>query len=128
MMRAMGALVIELLGYALAIFGGGLVVERVLRVTLSSDDLESIQAFRKQGLRDGGRLIEWLERFLFFSFLLNGQYSAVGFVLAAKGVVRYGEIKEAKDQKVAEYVLIGTMISLSWTMAVFAAVRWPVAA
>ena len=113
-----------LLGYVIAVFGGGMAVERLMRATLSPDDLESIQAFRKQGLRDGGRLIGWLERFLFFTFLLNGQYAAVGFVLAAKGVARYGEIKEAKDQKIAEYVLIGTMISLSWTLAVFGAVRW----
>jgi hypothetical protein len=113
-----------LLGYVAAVFGGGIAVERVLGATLADDDLDSIQAFRKQGLRDGGRLIGWLERFLFYSFLLNGQYAAVGFVLAAKGVARYGEIKEAKDQKVAEYVLIGTMISLSWTLAVFGAVQW----
>lgn len=112
-----------LLGYLLAVFGGGFFVERTLRATLAPDDLESILAFRKQGLRDGGRLIGWLERFLFFSFLLNAQYAAVGFVLAAKGVARYGEIKEAKDQKIAEYVLIGTMMSLSWTLAVFAVVR-----
>ena len=112
------------LGYLVAVFGGGMAVERVLSSTLAADDLESIQAFRKQGLRDGGRLIGWLERFLFYSFLLGGQYSAVGFVLAAKGVARYGEIKEAKDQKVAEYVLIGTMISLSWTLVVFGVIRW----
>lgn len=120
----MNDLLATALGYLVAVFGGGFAVERVLGATLAAEDLESIQVFRRQGLRDGGRLIGWLERFLFFSFLLNGQYAAVGFVLAAKGVVRYGEIKEAKDQKVAEYVLIGTMISLSWTMAVFGVVRW----
>jgi len=115
--------VMTLLGCALVIFGGGHIVEWVLHHTLALDDLASISEFRQQGLLNGGRLIGWLERFLFFSFLLAGQYAAVGFVLAAKGVARYGEIKEAKNQKVAEYVLIGTMISLGWTIVVFTGVR-----
>ena len=109
---------------AVAVFGGGIVVDRLLRALLAPQDLDSIAAFRSQGLRNGGRLIGWLERFLFFAFLLQAQYAAVGFVLAAKGVARYGEIKEAKDQKVAEYELIGTMISLAWTIAVYAAFVW----
>ena len=113
---------VVLAGGAIAVFGGGGIVERVLRSMLAPDDLASIAAFRSQGLRDGGRLIGWLERFLFFVFLLEGQYAAVGFVLAAKGVARYGEIKETRHQKIAEYVLIGTMISLAWTLAVFAIV------
>ena len=107
-----------------AVFGGGIVVDRLLRALLAPQDLDSIAAFRSQGLSNGGRLIGWLERFLFFAFLLQAQYAAVGFVLAAKGVARYGEIKEAKDQKVAEYVLIGTMISLAWTIAVYAVFVW----
>lgn len=116
--------ILTLAGYALAVLGGSSIIEWVLRHMLAPDDLDSIAAFRERGLRNGGRLIGWLERFLFFSFLLAGQYAAVGFVLAAKGVARYGEIKEAKDQKVAEYVLIGTMISLAWTISVFAALAF----
>jgi hypothetical protein len=116
--------VATLVALTLAVFGGGTAVDRVLRALLAPQDLESIAAFRSQGLRNGGRLIGWLERFLFFVFLLQSQYAAVGFVLAAKGVARYGEIKEAKDQKVAEYVLIGTMISLAWTISVFALFAW----
>jgi hypothetical protein len=120
MMQALATLV----ALAVAVFGGGMVVERLLRALLAPQDFDSIVAFRSHGLRNGGRLIGWLERFLFFAFLLQAQYAAVGFVLAAKGVARYGEIKEAKDQKVAEYVLIGTMISLAWTLAVYATFSW----
>lgn len=50
---------------------------------------------------------------------------AIGLILAAKGLIRYGEIRDAKDQKVAEYVLIGTMLSLLWALLAGLAVqRW----
>jgi hypothetical protein len=116
-------LFVYLAGYTVAVFSGGRFVQWALEQTLSVEDLQTIESFRNRGLREGGKLIGWLERFLFLSFLLAGQYSALGFVMATKGIVRYGEIKEAKDQKVAEYVLIGTMLSVAWTLAVFALVR-----
>ena len=37
------------------------------------------------------------------------QYSAIGFVLTAKSVARYDKI--AKDEKFAEYYLLGTLTS-----------------
>jgi hypothetical protein len=111
------------IAYVAAVFGGGRFVQWSLERALSRADLETIDGFRASGLTEGGKLIGWLERFLFLSFLLAGNYSALGFVMATKGIVRYGEIKEAKDQKVAEYVLVGTMLSVAWTLFVFTCLR-----
>ena len=36
---------------------------------------------------------------------------AVGFLLAAKSIFRFGDLKEAHDIKLTEYVLIGTLLS-----------------
>jgi len=55
-----------------------------------------------------GRVIGFLERIFVFVFILLGQYTAVGFVLAAKGVVRYPEFG---NRSFAEYILIGTLLS-----------------
>jgi hypothetical protein len=57
---------------------------------------------------NAGRIIGILERIIIFFFIIIGQYAAVGFVIAAKGVVRY---KELEDRNFAEYVLIGTLMS-----------------
>ena len=57
---------------------------------------------------NAGRIIGILERFLMFFFVAIGQFAAVGFVIAAKGIVRY---KELEDRNFAEYVLIGTLLS-----------------
>lgn len=106
-----------LLGYVVAVFGGAAAVETGLRRLLRKEDLEEIASFRRMGLHDAGRIIGYLERFLFLTFVLADAWSAVGFVLAAKGLIRYGEIKDERDHKVAEYVLIGTMGSLAWAVA-----------
>ena len=61
-----------------------------------------------------GRVIGLLERVLIYAFVLNGQYGAIGFTLAAKGFTRF---KELENRGFAEYVLIGTLLSSSLAMA-----------
>jgi hypothetical protein len=115
---------LTVVGYAVAVFGGGNFVEAALQRLLREEDVEAIGAFQQRGLADGGKIIGWLERFLVLTFVLAGSYAPIGLVLAAKGIIRYGEIKDAKEQKVAEYVLIGTMLSVSWAVLVGAVLRW----
>ncbi|MBI5015588.1 MAG: hypothetical protein HZB55_08855 [Deltaproteobacteria bacterium] len=113
-----------LAGYAVAVLAGGAFVDAALDRLQGPEDREDVEAFRRRGLRGGGRVIGWLERFLFVTFVLAGSYGALGFVLGAKGVVRFAEIKDAKDQKVAEYVLVGTLLSLAWAVVVGLGLRW----
>lgn len=58
-------------------------------------------------LPNAGKLIGILERVLALTFILVGQYQAVGFLIAAKSVLRYKDTDTLKT----EYVLIGTMLS-----------------
>jgi hypothetical protein len=60
-----------------------------------------------------GRLIGILERIFVFIFVLLGQYTAIGFILAAKGVARF---QDFKSRTFAEYVLIGTLLSTLFAM------------
>lgn len=56
-----------------------------------------------------GRMIGILERILILTLLLVGQWGVVGFVLAAKSIARFDQLK---DQAFAEYYLIGTLLSV----------------
>ncbi len=62
-------------------------------------------------LQNAGNYIGILERLFVFYFVISGHLEAVGFLLAAKSIFRFGDLKEAKDRKLTEYVLIGTLLS-----------------
>ncbi len=62
-------------------------------------------------LSRAGRFIGILERLFVFIFVVAGQWQAIGFLLAAKSVFRFGDLKESKDRKLTEYILIGTLLS-----------------
>lgn len=68
------------------------------------------------GLPNGGRAIGWLERALIFLLLLTGQAEGIGFLIAAKSVLRFGAVGD--DRAVSEYVIIGTLASFGWAIAV----------
>lgn len=56
-----------------------------------------------------GRRIGTIERLIMLIFLSRDQYVAIGFVLTAKSIARYDKI--TKDEKFAEYYLLGTLVS-----------------
>ncbi|NMF33926.1 DUF3307 domain-containing protein [Flammeovirga yaeyamensis] len=68
-------------------------------------------------LVDAGQWIGILERILILTFVLNGDLRSIGFLLTAKSVFRFGDLKGGKDRQMTEYILIGTLISFS--LAIF---------
>jgi len=72
---------------------------------------ESQDSNQDNSLANAGNYIGILERLFVFCFILTGHFEAIGFLLAAKSIFRFGDLKEAKDRKLTEYVLIGTLIS-----------------
>ncbi|MCX7550187.1 DUF3307 domain-containing protein [Xanthomarina sp. F2636L] len=64
-----------------------------------------------ESLKDAGRYIGMLERLLVFIFIISDHWEAVGFLITAKSVFRFGDLKESKHRKLTEYILIGTLIS-----------------
>jgi len=94
---------------------------------LSTDNFKAVPSAASgphliAGLRNGGRYIGWLERTLVLLLMLIGQPSGIGFLITAKSLLRLGEIRESKDRKLAEYIIIGTFLSFGWALA------WSVAA
>ncbi|WP_347053223.1 DUF3307 domain-containing protein [Flavobacterium olei] len=72
---------------------------------------ESQDSHKDNSLASAGNYIGILERLLVVLFILTAHFEAVGFLLAAKSIFRFGDLKEAKDRKLTEYVMIGTLIS-----------------
>jgi hypothetical protein len=66
------------------------------------------------GLPGGGRIIGLLERGLIFVLVLTGQAEGIGFLIAAKSVLRFGAVKE--EGRLSEYVIIGTLASFGWAI------------
>jgi hypothetical protein len=50
--------------------------------------------------------------------VISGHWEAIGFMLAAKSIFRFGDLKDSKDRKLTEYVLIGTMISFGTAIVI----------
>ncbi|NGP86818.1 DUF3307 domain-containing protein [Fodinibius halophilus] len=75
-------------------------------------------------LERAGAYIGVIERLFVFIFVLAGQWGALGFLIAAKSVFRFGDLKEANDRKLTEYILIGTLMSVGVATIVAAAVRY----
>ncbi len=70
---------------------------------------DQIQNHNDQSLGNAGIWIGILERLIIFFLVLINQYEAIGLLVAAKSIIR---LKEG-DQKMSEYVLIGTLLSIS---------------
>jgi len=68
-----------------------------------------------------GRIIGILERVLLYGFVLQAQYGAIGFILAAKAFTRF---KALDDRPFAEYVLVGTLLSACLAFVNGGLVRW----
>lgn len=113
----------EMLGIQIYLFGGLLVMNEmniVLRYLMFALNLAPIGKQKNQSnitdqQYNTGRVIGMLERIFIYAFALAGQFTAIGFVLTAKGVVRY---RDFDDRAFAEYVLIGTLLSALLAMAI----------
>ncbi len=77
--------------------------------------MEPWAASAPAGLPGGGRTIGNIERGLIFLLILTGQAQSIGFLIAAKSVLRFGSISNEKE--VSEYVIIGTLASFTWAIA-----------
>lgn len=70
----------------------------------------------EDSLPQAGMYIGVLERIMVFGFIIFQQWQAIGWLIAAKSILRFSDLSRAKDRKLTEYVLIGTL--LSFVMAI----------
>ncbi len=75
------------------------------QIQFKSTDIET------KSLQNAGKIIGILERILVFIFIMVNHWEAVGFLITAKSVFRFSDLKQAQDRKLTEYILIGTLLS-----------------
>jgi len=72
----------------------------------------------QESLENAGKYIGILERLFVFTFILTDHWEGIGFLLAAKSIFRFGDLKESKERKLTEYVMIGTLLSFGLAVLV----------
>ncbi|AXT40559.1 DUF3307 domain-containing protein [Alteromonas sp. BL110] len=82
------------------------------------NDPPTITTEAQQTLSMAGQRIGYLERVLMLTFVLLNQFSAIGFLIAAKSIFRFGDLTKHQDRKLTEYVLLGTFTSVAMTLAI----------
>ncbi|NNC71117.1 MAG: DUF3307 domain-containing protein [Flavobacteriaceae bacterium] len=107
-----------LIGYAVIIFPVGYIIgkatERWQKEIAKETDQES--------LKKAGRYIGIFERILVLTFILSSNFSAIVFLIGAKSILRFGDVKGAR--KHTEYVLIGTLMSFAICIIVCLLIRY----
>lgn len=79
---------------------------------------EELEKEEDDSLKNAGKYIGILERLFVFTFVITGNWSAIGFLIAAKSVFRFGDLRESKNRKLTEYILIGTLLSFATAVIV----------
>ncbi len=111
-------IILVLASVFIATLASGKLVDSIMKTILRYEDNEQISRSilgRSEGV---SRIIGWLERFLILIFIFIGYYQGIGFTLAAKSILRYGEIKSESDRKFSEYVIVGTLLSFSLAITI----------
>ncbi|SDR81715.1 DUF3307 domain-containing protein [Gramella sp. MAR_2010_147] len=103
-----------LTGYLIIIFPTGFLIGKATKRWQNEveDDL------RKNSLDAAGRFIGIFERVLVLTFILTTNFSAIGFLIAAKSILRFSDKSETGARKQTEYVLIGTLMSFTITILI----------
>lgn len=74
-------------------------------------------------LSEAGKWIGIFERLLVYTFVLTNHFEGIGFLIAAKSILRFNDIKGSSARKEAEYILIGTLMSFSASIIIALIVR-----
>ncbi|ALQ07713.1 MULTISPECIES: DUF3307 domain-containing protein [Pseudoalteromonas] len=70
----------------------------------------------RKSIAKSGHYLGLLERVLILSFILIGEYSGIGFLIAAKSIFRFGDLKHNEGKGQSEYVMLGTLLSVIVTL------------
>jgi hypothetical protein len=102
-MSYVGTITIIALGYIVASAVGAQLIKVILKKY--EEDTGG------NGLRGAGMVIGIVERVLVLSLVLVGEYAGITIVFAAKSIARFNDLK---DRNIAEYYLIGTLLSITF--------------
>lgn len=81
-----------------------------MKTLISKWDITQIDA-EDNSLKDAGLYIGIIERLFIVGFILLNYWAGIGFLITIKSVYRFNDLSKAKDRKLTEYIMIGTLIS-----------------
>jgi hypothetical protein len=103
------------LAYIIIIWPVGILIGHITRSWRATEKSSKSDT----GLDRAGLWIGRLERFLILTLVLLNRYEAIGFLIAAKSIFRFAELKRE-----AEYIIIGTMMSFAAATTLGILVSW----
>lgn len=86
--------------------------DQAIDTEITSNETQQPGNEQELGLASAGKWIGICERILILTFVLMAQYTAIGFLMTAKSILRFSE-KETNTQLKTEYVLVGTLVSFA---------------
>jgi hypothetical protein len=98
--------------YLIVIFPAGFLIGKGTKRW--QDEIEATN--KNNSLEAAGRFIGIFERILVLTFILTDNFAAIGFLIAAKSILRFGDKTDTGARKQTEYVLIGTLMSFAITI------------
>lgn len=92
-------------------------VNIIIRIVFQEFDLtpKSLSEVLDEREYNAGRIIGMLERVILFALVMLNQFGTIGLIIAAKAFARF---KALDKREFAEYVLIGTLLSVGLSLAV----------
>lgn len=98
-----------IIGLIFVTFPCSIIVKNIISTWVP--DAMNTEKIETDSLSNAGKYIGILERILVFIFIVVNHWEGVGFMIAAKSVFRFSDLAQAKQRKLTEYVLIGTLLS-----------------
>ncbi len=95
--------------FTLALLSVTFVSSIIMKVIMSKWNL--VEDKPEKSLKNAGKYIGILERLFVFGFIILNQWSSIGLLFTAKSVFRFNDLSKAKNMKLTEYMLIGSLIS-----------------
>lgn len=112
--------IIVLMAYLFAYKPLSILIQLLMRPYLIQFDSNKNE---NHGLEKAGEYIGGLERFLIITFVILEQYAGIGFLLAAKSVFRFGDMRRQQDRKLTEYIMLGSLLSFTFALLLGLLVR-----
>ncbi|MBD3373527.1 hypothetical protein GF406_00690 [candidate division KSB1 bacterium] len=118
--RAYLVILLVITGLVLSVKAGGLMIGIAVAPFQKQIKTEHKKSpiLSGKGLKNGGKLIGQLERAVIFILFFAGMKTGIGFLIAAKSILRFGEIKNSQQRMEAEYIIIGTLMSFGFGILV----------
>ncbi|MDX1829276.1 MAG: DUF3307 domain-containing protein [Lutibacter sp.] len=112
----------ESLLFILALLSITFVSSIIMKMIMTKWNLEEDSS--DDSLQNAGKYIGILERLFVFGFIILNQWGAIGLLIAAKSVFRFGDLSRAKNRKLTEYMLIGSLISFGLAILIGLSYRY----